>query len=281
MSSVRAVDSVDLEGVTLAHLTDGPTDGPPVVIVHGFPDSPYSWQGLAKVLAAQGFRVFRPFQRGYAPSSVPPDGRYQTGQLALDVAAFARAVSDAPVSLVGHDWGAMAVYGAATMLGDRCRKVVGMSVPPAMPPDVLFSYAQAKRSFYMFLFQLPVDAVVSAGDFAFLDGLWDDWTAPGTDSAAARQAVKDALREPANLAAALGYYRALFAPDPALQEAQLAAMGIPPQPLLYLHGTDDGCMGLEVSEHVAGRVPVDGANHFLQLDRPDEVARQVTEFLSA
>ncbi|HEY5335970.1 MAG TPA: alpha/beta hydrolase, partial [Mycobacteriales bacterium] len=177
-----------------------------------------------------------------------------------------------------------AVYGAAGLLGERCRRVVGMSVPPALHGDALFSYAQAKRSFYMFFFQLPVDPVVSAGDFAFLDGLWDDWTMPHTDSAAARSAVKACLHDPGNLAAALGYYRALFAPPPsdvpALASAQEAVSALPAQPLLYLHGSDDGCMGVDSTAHVVGRVVVESANHFLQLDRPDEVQRRITEFLA-
>lgn len=273
-----------LDGTAFAFLEDGPADGPPVVVVHGFPDSPRSWTGVMSALATAGHRVLAPFQRGYAPTGVPADGRYQTGRLAADVRDLVLATTTGPVDLVGHDWGAPAVYGAANLLGDRCRRIVGLSVPPALRGDALFSYAQAKRSFYMFFFQLPVDPVVAAGDFAFLDGLWDDWTMPGTDSAAARAAVKDCLRDPANLAAALGYYRALFAPppgdDPALASAQAATSALPPQPLLYLHGAADGCMGVESTEHVAGRVVIGDANHFLQLDRPDEVQRRITEFLA-
>ncbi|HEX7353293.1 MAG TPA: alpha/beta hydrolase [Mycobacteriales bacterium] len=272
--------AVDLAEATFAYLEDGPADGPPVVVVHGFPDSPYSWKGVIAALAADGHRVLAPFLRGYAPTAVPADGRYQTGQLAADVRDLVLATTDGPVDLVGHDWGAPAVYGAANLLGDRCRRVVGLAVPPALGGESLFSYAQAKRSFYMFFFQLPVDPVVAAGDFAFLDGLWDDWTMPATDSAAARAAVKECLREPANLAAALGYYRALFNPDPALSAEQEATATRPTQPLLYLHGAADGCMGVELTEGVEGRVVVEGANHFLQLDRPGEVERRITEFLA-
>ena len=273
-------NSVAVGGNRFAYLEDGPADGNPVVVVHGFPDSPHSWTGLAAALVAAGHRVLIPFLRGYAPTDVPADGRYQTGQLALDVRDFVGATTDRTADLVGHDWGAVAVYGAANLLGDRCGRVVGMAVPPALDAGALFSYAQAKRSFYMFFFQLPVDPVVAAEDFAFLDGLWDDWTMPETDSRAARAAVKDCLREPANLAAALGYYRALFAPDPALADAQAATAARPSQPLLYLHGDHDGCMGAELTEGVADRVLVEGANHFLQLDRPGEVQRLVVDFLA-
>lgn len=271
--------SVSVNSTTLAYLEDGPIDGPPVVVVHGFPDSPHSWAGLRTALADAGHRVLAPFQRGYAPSAVPADGVYATGQLASDIAAFTRAVAGRPAALVGHDWGAMAVYGASALLGGECTRVVGMSVPPALGAG-LFSYAQAKRSFYMFFFQLPVDSAVAADDLAFLDGLWDDWTMPGTDSAVARAAVKDCLRDPEHLGAALGYYRAMFtAPPTALTGAQAASATAPSQPFRYLHGAQDRCIGVNLSDHVTDRIVVEQADHFLHLDQPAEVEQLVLEHL--
>lgn len=272
--------AVTVDGTTLHYLEDGPSGGPPVLVVHGFPDSPHSWAQLRTVLADAGHRVLAPFQRGYAPSGVPADGLYATGRLGLDIAALARALTDDPVALVGHDWGAPAVYGAAAELGDRCRAVVGMAVPPGLGGG-LFSYQQAKRSFYLWLFQLPVEPAVAADDLAFLDGLWDDWTMPGTDSAAARRAVKECLREPANLTAALGYYRAMFAPTPPeLAGPQTSSMTSPGQPLLYLHGAADACIDVSLSDHVEDRIVVEGANHFLQLDQPERVRELVVDFLA-
>lgn len=269
-----------VDDTPLHYLEEGPPDGPPAVVVHGFPDSPHSWSALRTALADAGHRVLAPFQRGYAPSGVPADGVYATGRLGLDVAALARAVTDQPVALVGHDWGAPAVYGAAADLGDRCSRVVGMAVPPGLGGQ-LFSYEQAKRSFYMWLFQLPVEQTVAADDLAFLDGLWDDWTMPGTDSGPARRAVKNCLREPANLTAALGYYRAMFAPPPGeLAGAQAASLTAPSQPLLYLHGAVDACLDVSLSDHVEDRVVVEEANHFLHLDQPDRVHQLVVDFLA-
>jgi pimeloyl-ACP methyl ester carboxylesterase len=279
-ATVPGMQTADLSGTNLAYLEDGPADGRPVVLVHGFPDSPHSWSGLRSDLAGAGFRVLAPFQRGYAPSPVPTDGAYATGQLARDIAGFSRALTDRPVVLIGHDWGAMAVYGAAHLLGEDCAQVVAMSVPPGLGAG-LFSYAQAKRSFYMFFFQLPVDSAVAADDLAFLDGLWNDWTVPSTDSVAARRAVKDCLRDPEHLAAALGYYRAMFA-HPAGADAdgaQTASLARPAQPLLYLHGDQDACIDVGLSDHVKGRVVVEGANHFLQLDQPARVSQLVLDAL--
>ncbi|MGV3759749.1 MAG: alpha/beta fold hydrolase, partial [Actinomycetota bacterium] len=127
-------------------------------------------------------------------------------------------------------------------------------------------------------------------DLAFIDGLWADWS-PGYDASEDLPHVKEALRDPANLQAALGYYRATLGGvgvDPALEAVQNAGNEGPPQPTLYLHGRTDGCMGIEVAEGARGLLTgpgsrmevVDDAGHFLQLERPDVVNRLVLDFLA-
>jgi pimeloyl-ACP methyl ester carboxylesterase len=102
--------------------------------------------------------------------------------------------------------------------------------------------------------------------------------------------VKDALRDPANLAAALGYYRATLGGvglDPALDAVQAAGSNPTTQPTLYLHGRTDGCMGVEIAE---GAEPfltsegsrleiVDGVGHFLHVEKPDEVNGLIVDFV--
>jgi pimeloyl-ACP methyl ester carboxylesterase len=99
------------------------------------------------------------------------------------------------------------------------------------------------------------------------------------------------LRDAANLQAALGFYRATLGAgynDPALQSMQEKSSAIPPQSYLYLHGRTDGCMGVEVAEFARAELPaharmeiVDGAGHFLHLERPDVVNRIILDFLKA
>lgn len=281
---------IEANGVDFHYLEAG--SGPLALCLHGFPDTAHSWRHLLPALAGAGYRAVAPFQRGYAPTSVPTDGRYQTGVLAVDANALHEALGgDGDAVIIGHDWGAPATYGAAVLEPQRWRRVVGMAVPPggAVGMSFLTNPTQLKRSWYMFLFQWALaEMVVSGNDLAFIDMLWNDWS-PGHDGAADAARVKDALRDPANLAAALGYYRATLGDgyrDPALDAAQAATQGIPEQPTLYLHGRTDGCIGVEVAELAATMVPghvrfeiVDGAGHFLQVERPDEVNRLVTEFL--
>ena len=149
--------------------------------------------------------------RGYAPTEVPADGRYQTGVLALDACELHEALGgDGDAVIIGHDWGAMATYGAAAWQPERWRRVVTAAVPPANSVRVaaFFSYDQLKRSWYMFFFQHPLaEMAVQMDDLAFIDRLWADWS-PGYDASEDLAHVKDCLRDPANLTAALGYYRA-------------------------------------------------------------------------
>ncbi len=116
--------------VELAFLEVG--SGPLALCLHGFPDSAWTYRHLLPALADSGFRAVAPFLRGYAPSAVPADGRYQTGVLALDACGLHETLGgDAEAVIVGHDWGAMATYIAANHEPDRWRRVVTMAVPPA------------------------------------------------------------------------------------------------------------------------------------------------------
>lgn len=268
-------------------------DGPLAVCLHGFPDSAWGWQHLLPALADAGYRAVAPFMRGYSPTEVAPDGVYQTGALAHDACRLHEALGGGPDAIViGHDWGAPAAYGAANLEPERWRRVVGAAVPPGGALAQAFtSYDQLQRSWYMFFFQHALaDAVVPMDDMAFIDRLWDDWS-PGFDATAAAARAKDALRDPANLTAALGYYRATLGDgprDPALADAQAATGRIPEQPLLYLHGVDDGCIGIDVvagvpaelTDEASRMVVVDGAGHFLQLEQPDLVNALILDFLA-
>jgi pimeloyl-ACP methyl ester carboxylesterase len=270
--------------------------GPLALCLHGFPDTPRSWRHLLPALAEAGYRAVAPWMRGYAPTDVPADGAYQTGALAADACNLHEALGgDGDAVVVGHDWGAFATYGAAALDPDRWRRVVAMSVPPAGALAMgMLTPAQVQRSWYIWFFQMAglPEMVVPADDFAFIDRLWADWS-PGHDGAGDAAAVKQALADPAHLAAAIGYYRAMFDPSTHLEayaEAQAATQVPTPQPTLYLHGADDGCLGVEmVTDAVRASLPdegsrveiVEGAGHFLQVERPDEVNRLVVDFLTA
>jgi pimeloyl-ACP methyl ester carboxylesterase len=266
--------------------------GPLALCLHGFPDSAHSWRHLLPALAAAGFRAVAPFTRGYAPTSTAADGYYATGTLAADANALHEVLggSDDAV-IIGHDWGAPSAYGAAGRRPDLWRRVVGMAVPPGPAFSLAFmtNQTQLKRSWYMFFFQHALaDLVVPANDLAFIDMLWADWS-PGFAGSEDIDNVKRCLRDPENLSAALGYYRATLGDakkDPAVDEEQRLCFEAPPQPTLYLHGVNDGCCGKEVAESAKAMCPdvtvqfVGDAGHFLQVEQPEIVNQLVVDWVT-
>lgn len=291
MSHDISTSTISANGIEFTFLECG--TGPLALCLHGFPDSAHSWRHLLPDLAAAGFRAVAPFTRGYAPTSVAPDGMYQTGALSADANALHGALGgDGDAVIIGHDWGAPSAYGAAGSAPDKWAKVVGMAVPPggAMGAAFVGNLAQIQRSWYMFYFQHPLsDMVVPANDYAFIDMLWRQWS-PGYDGAADAENCKACLRDPGHLAAALGYYRATIGAGPRTPDydaIQSAGGGELTQPTLYLHGADDGCIGRDVAESITTFSPwatlriVEGAGHFLQLEKPAEVNALIIDWITA
>ncbi len=293
MTAQRRIAGFETELACLTSPSIDDTTRPLAVCVHGFPDSAHTWRHLMPSLENAGWRVAAPFLRGYAPSDVPDDGCVQLGASVHDLAAVHQTFDgDERAAAIGHDWGGVIVYGAAVHAPERWSKVVGLAVPPgpALGTALLTDTDQLKRSWYMFFFQtMLADIVVPADDLAFIDMIWSDWS-PGYDAAIDLEHTKNALRDPANLAAAIGYYRATIGGVGVrddLADTQAATQEMPPQPLLYLHGANDGCVGVDVAGAARATMldsqrfeVVDDAGHFLHLERPDTVNQMITEFLS-
>lgn len=285
---------VEANGISFALHETGPAKGPLVLCLHGFPDTAWTWRHLLPELGAAGFHAVAPFMRGYAPTSLASDGRYPLGALVADVLALHDVLGgESDSALVGHDWGAVAAYGAAAFDPSRFRTVVGGGVPPSLSfLQSLFTYPQLKRSWYIFFFQTPLaEGVVAADGLAFLEGLWADWS-PGYDGSFDLEKAKESLQAPEALAAALAYYRTMFDPSqdiPGLEAQQAAALQPVPQPTLYYHGVDDGCLGSEavtpaVLDYLgpgSRLLMVEQAGHFAHLERPEFVNPAILAWLAS
>lgn len=279
------IRTIHANGVEFAYLALG--DGPLALCLHGFPDTAHTWRHLMPELAERGYRAVAPFMRGYAPTEVPADAAYESGALIADVAALHEELGgDEDAVLIGHDWGAIPVYAAT----DRFRRSVAMAVPPVPAMrDALLDYEQLKRSFYLFLFQTSL-AEVAAAKPGFLEGLWRDWS-PGYDASQDVAFARASIGEPANLAAAIGYYRAMLGtvpPTGRYASEQAAAEAGVKRPVLYLHGAADGCLGAEMVKDALAFLPegsraelVAGAGHFAHLERPREVNDLILDWIGS
>lgn len=277
----------------LESLTWGPTDGPLAVLLHGFPDTAHTWRYLGPTLADRGWRVVAPFLRGYAPSDLAPDGGYEIAALGVDLLELKQAHGgDERTVVVGHDWGALATYAAGCHQPDAFARVITLAVPPvealarAVKAAPWRLPAQLRRSWYVVAAQVPGvgERVLSRA----LPRIWRAWS-PGYDGAADVELVRLALPDQARWSAALGYYRATGRRSlqrPAYDGLRATAQGIPPVPLLYLHGDRDGAMGVALARSAATHLApgsryeeLAGAGHFLHLEQPERVAELVLAYL--
>ena len=125
------------DGLRLAYHELGPTDGPPVVLLHGWPELAFSWAHQLPALASAGYRAVAPDLRGFGGSDAP-DGveHYGIAQLVGDLEALLDHLGFGQITLVGHDWGGIIAWQAARMLGDpavlpggRIRRVASICTP--------------------------------------------------------------------------------------------------------------------------------------------------------
>lgn len=277
--------TVAANGLTFGALAWGDPADPLALLVHGYPDTPYTWRRLAPLLAAQDRYVVAPATRGYGPTDVPDDGCYLARVLGEDLVALHAALGgDDRAVLVGHDWGAVAAYAVAASAPTTFRRLVTLAVPP--PVALLQAFTslrtlptalrQLGNSWYFAYNQLPVEGTLDR----VVAKHWRDWS-PGYDAAEDVAHVLAALDTPARRRAALGYYRQNLRPAGAAEGFRAT----PTAPVLYLHGNDDGCMraDLAASAHLpagSGFALVPGAGHFLQLEQPEQVHALIEDWIA-
>jgi pimeloyl-ACP methyl ester carboxylesterase len=120
-------------------------EGPLVLLLHGFPESWYSWRHQLQALAAAGYHAVAPDQRGYGQTDRPEKvEQYTQLHLVGDVVGLLDALGEAQAVVVGHDWGCWVAWNSALLRPDRVRGVVALSVPyfPRGPVSALTALTQ-------------------------------------------------------------------------------------------------------------------------------------------
>jgi pimeloyl-ACP methyl ester carboxylesterase len=269
--------------VALHVVEHGPDDGPPVILLHGFPEFSFGWRRQIGPLAAAGFRVAAPDGRGYNRSSKPVGVRaYHLDALVADVVGLADALGRERVSLVGHDWGGIVAWWAAARHPDRVERLAVLNAPhPAIARPYLLSHPnQMLRSWYVGFFQIPglPEALLRADGYAALRRSLRRTSRPGTFGEADLDAYARAWCEPGALTGMVNWYRALrhFRPEGPMRVAA---------PTLLLWGVRDPFLEIGLAEESLalcerGRlVRLEDATHWLHLEEPDRVNRELIGFL--
>ncbi|WP_394822686.1 alpha/beta fold hydrolase [Pendulispora albinea] len=264
-------------GVTLSVKSRG--EGPPVVLLHGFPQNSHTWRKHLPMLANAGFRAIAPDMRGYGASDKPKSvSDYAPPRLVDDVSALVRSLGYEKVHLVGHDWGAVVAFYVAALRPDVVDRLVILNGPhpDAYTRALLKSQAQRKRSWYVFAFQLPFlpeRVLALKGTLPRLFRL----SGPGVFSDDEIDTYTHAIRQPGAARAMVNYYRA--------SARYRGRLPIIKRPTLVLWGEKDVALGTGLLDGLdryvesfdVQRFP--DASHWLPEEKPDEVHSAIVRFL--
>jgi pimeloyl-ACP methyl ester carboxylesterase len=262
-------------------------DGPPVLLLHGFPDSWRLWRHQIPALAAAGHRVVAPDLRGFGETDKPAGvEEYRMRRLVGDVVGLLDALGVERAAVVGHDWGAALAWAVAIFVPDRVARLVAVSTghPLAYAAAGL---AQRQRSWYMLWFLFPgvAEQMLPADGWAlFRRWAWNG-ARPGQDPDADRQ-VAD-LSRPGALRAGLNWYRANIQPSNFVVD-DVADRVLPPVacPTMGIWSSHDFALTeaqMTGSErYVTGDwryERLDGVDHWVPVHAPDRLSDLLVDFL--
>jgi pimeloyl-ACP methyl ester carboxylesterase len=253
------------------------------VLLHGFPEFWYAWRNQLEALAAAGFRVVAPDQRGYNLSSKPEGvASYGAGKLVEDVATLIRDRGEEKAFVVGHDWGAGVAWSLAMAHPEMVERLVVLNGPhpERLLHELRTSPVQWIRSWYMFFFQLPAlpEAVSQLDHYAFLlKPLREEPTRPGAFTREDLARYVEAYARPGALTAMINWYRAILrAKAPEIRRTEV--------PVLVLWGENDRHLDRAIATPSPELVPdarvvfVPNATHWVQHDAPETVNSELIAF---
>jgi pimeloyl-ACP methyl ester carboxylesterase len=219
----------------------GPPDGPPVILLHGFPENHHSWDLATPFLTGAGYRVLAPDQRGYSPGARPQGRRaYRLECLTDDVVALADQAGAEHFHVIGHDWGGAVAWSLASSYPERLSTATSLATPhPRAFLTSMVTSSQLAHSWYMAFFQLP-----HLPELGFrgpgLRRLRQTLLRSGLDEAA-MDGYLEALSQPGAATGALNWYRALpFTPPSKLGPSLV--------PTLYIYGDQDVALGRRAAD---------------------------------
>ncbi len=278
-------------GLDFFALDEGPEDGPPVLLLHGFPELSRSWRHQLAALGAAGWRAVAPDLRGYGQSG--KGGPYDLRTLSRDVAELVRALGRERAVICGHDWGGAVAWGTAVYHPEVVDRLVVLNCPhPGVMAEQLWrNPRQLRRSLYMFFFQLPwiPEWVLTRNGAAQVaralrggSAVRQAWPREETDH------YRRAFLQPGAARAALGYYRAAFRGwGAARRDGRVRPIAAP---TLIVWGALDRFLGRETVDHAKmapyfapGNAPavrfLEEAGHFVQNEAPERVNAAMLSWL--
>jgi pimeloyl-ACP methyl ester carboxylesterase len=272
-------------GIRMHYVTQGL--GPLIVLLHGFPEFWYSWRFQIPFLAEHGYTVVAPDLRGYNDTDKPRKG-YDIPTLLRDIEWLIKGLGQQKAIIVGHDWGGALAWAFAINYPEMTERLIVMNAPhPAAMMREMRTLKQLRKSWYMFVFQIPwLPEYMLGRNHAneigkMLRGAALQKSAFPREVTAKYQEV---MSKPGAIKAAISYYRQLFRPLPSSfksYEVRIEA------PTLLIWGEQDIALGIElttglerwVNDIQIRRIPDSG--HWVQQEQPEKVNQYMLDFLQA
>ena len=277
------IQQVDVGDLTFDVRVDGPEDGRPVLLLHGFPETSLSWAAVTPLLTEAGLRTYAPDQLGYSPGARPAEvDAYALANLAQVTADLMTALEIPRADVVGHDWGANAAWALAAWHGDRVRSLTAVSVPHPSAYTAAWREdpEQQERSAYIRLFwqEGKAEEVLLADGARRLRRMLGTREQTGVPAEAVDEYVA-VLSAPGALTAALNWYRAMSS-GTTVDPVEV--------PTTYVWSDGDVAIGRVAAEGCARYVTGDyrfvelaGVTHWIPEQAPDELARAVLDRIAS
>lgn len=275
----------DTGQVSLFVVQAGPKDGPPVVLLHGFPEFWYAWKDVITPLAGAGYRVIVPDQRGYGRSDKPRDvDAYAIDRLGDDVAGLIRVLGHESAFVVAHDWGGGVAWNLAIRHPERVRKLAVLDTPH---PDVgrRVQTKEEKISWYRAFFQVPWLPEESArwGNWYVTANLLRDTSKPGAFPEEKLDLYRSAWDQDGAFGTMVNWYRAAYRRNerPEGPERRIAV------PTLILLAENDAFIPADLTRASLellddGRlVELGSGTHWVVQEEPARIAGLLMEFFGA
>ncbi len=288
MTDIYPSRYVTANGLRFHYVENGPMDGPPVLLLHGFPEFWYSFRYQLGALGQAGFHAIAPDLPGYNLSDKPQSvASYLIPKLLDDIVEFAHALGHKRLTLIGHDWGGVLSWTLASSPNHQqlVERLIVLNAPHPVRYLQHPSLRQLRRSWYVLLFQLPLipEHLLSRNCFAALRrGLQSAAHVPGTFTEHDLDRYVEAMARPGALTAAINYYRGVLRINPVTANRSLLPVAAR---TLLVWGERDKVLGKEQTYHLSQWVPnlrveyLPDSGHFVQQEQPEQVNRLILDFL--
>jgi pimeloyl-ACP methyl ester carboxylesterase len=275
---------IDVGDLTFDVRADGPEDGRPVLLLHGFPQTSASWAAVSPVLARAGLRTYAPDQLGYSPGARPDEVDAYSAQSLAQVTTDLMTALDLPrADVVGHDWGANVAWTLAAWHPDRVRSLTAVSVPHPAAYTAAFRAdpEQKERSGYIRLFWQAgkAEEVLLADDARRLRRMLSGSEGETGVPPEAIDEYVAVLSAPGALTAALNWYRAMSS------DTRVDPVAVP---TTYVWSDGDVAIGRTAAgacaNHVTGDyryVELPGVTHWIPEQAPDRLAAAILDRITS